>query len=107
RACSFTDQSVVTLGTLTLPQTKAGRDLSTVVRATLVWETSDALGCIEDIQTLEAHPADAAAKANLAKEERLIASDRALAMHEMQRVNRDLGGAHIRGPRLPQLPKVT
>lgn len=104
-ACSFTDQSVINLGTLTLPQTAAGRQLAGVVKSVLTWETSDGVAAIDDIETLVTSPQDAQAKADLLKQERLLASDRAATIQAMQRVNAALGqGAHVRPPVLPRLP---
>lgn len=104
-ACSFTDQSVINLGTLTLPQTAAGRQLADVVKSVLTWETSDGVAAIDDIETLVTTPRDAQAKADLLKQERLLASDRAATDRAMQRVNAALGPtAHVRPPALPRLP---
>ena len=106
-ACSFTDQSVVNLGTITLPQTAAGQQLSGVVRAVLVWETSDGVAAIDDIEALVANPHDAKAKSDLRKQERLLAADRAAVARAMAAVNNALGGAHVRAPALPRLPTPT
>jgi hypothetical protein len=103
-ACSFTDQSVVNLGTLTLPQTAAGQQLSGVVKGILLWETSDGVAAIDDIQALVANSGDAHARADLAKQERLLASDRSLVHRAMASVNAALGGAHVPPPALPRLP---
>jgi hypothetical protein len=104
QACSFTDQSVVNLSTITLPNTPAGRDLGSVITAVYEWMTSDAAGAMNDLQLLIGDPHDARALSNLAKEERLLASDRAAADRHLQAASRALGGAHIPDPALPKLP---
>lgn len=103
-ACSMTDQSVVELGTLTLPQTPAGRQLGTAIRGVLEWESSDAVAAIEDLQTLHQQPHDPTALADLAKQERLLATDRGVANKAVRAASRDLGGAHIGTLALPRLP---
>lgn len=102
--CTFTNQSVINLGTITLPQTSAGLQLSGVVKSVLVWETSDGAGAIDDVQTLLANPTDAKAVADLRKRERLLASDRAESRTATAAVDKALGGAHVPPPVLPQLP---
>lgn len=103
-ACSMTNQSVVQLGTLTLPQTAAGRELGTAIRGILEWESSDAVAAIEDIQTLQTQPGDAAALADLRKQERLLAADRQTALQAIRAASHDLGDADIGTPALPRLP---
>lgn len=103
-ACTLTNQSVINLGTITLPQTKAGLQLSGVVKSILVWETSDGVGAIEDVQTLLNKPNDATATGDLRQRERLLASDRAGARQATAAVEKALGGAHIPEPILPQMP---
>jgi hypothetical protein len=105
QACTLTDQTVVGLGTLTLPETAAGRQLGTAVRGILDWETEDAVAAIDAIQVLHAHPGDAAALAALAKAERRLASDRDEAERAVRAASRDLGDADIGTFALPRLPQ--
>lgn len=103
-ACTLTDQTVVNLGTLTLPETAAGRQLGTAVKGILDWETEDAAAAIDAIQDLHAHPRDAAGLAALARAERRLASDRAAAEGAVRAASHQLGGADIGTAALPQLP---
>lgn len=103
-ACTLTDQTVVNLGTLTLPETAAGRQLGTAVKGILDWETEDAVAAIGAIQTLRVHPDSPAARASLAQSERKLAADRATAERAVQAASRELGGADIGAPALPRLP---
>lgn len=103
-ACSFTNQSVIDLGTLTLPQTAGGQHLSAVIKSVLEWETSDGVAAIDDIETLVAHPHAATPAADLRKRERLLASDRADARRATAAVNKALGGTNVPPPALPALP---
>lgn len=102
-ACTLTDQTVVNLGTLTLPETAAGRQLGAAVKGILDWETEDAAAAIDAIQVLRVHPHNAAALASLARSERKLASDRAAAQKAVQAASQELGGADIGTPALPQL----
>lgn len=102
-ACSMTDQSVVQLGTLTLPQTAAGRELGTAIKGVLEWETSDAVAAIDDIQLLQDHPGNAATLADLRKQQRLLTADRKTAKQAVRAASYDLGGADIGTPALPRL----
>ena len=103
-ACTLTDQTVVNLGTLTLPETAAGRQLGAAVKGILNWETEDAVAAIDAIQVLHVHPNNAAALASLAKSERRLASDRAATQQAVRAASRELGGADIGTAALPQLP---
>lgn len=104
-ACTLTDQTVVDLGTLTLPGTAAGRQVGAAVRGILDWETEDAVAAIDAIQVLHAHPGDAGALARLAESERRLSSDRAAAVRAVRAASRELGGADIGTPTLPRLPQ--
>ncbi len=104
-ACTLTNQTVVNLGTLTLPDTAAGRQLGTAVKGILDWETEDAVAAIGAIQVLRVHPGDAAARADLATSERRLAADRAAAEKAVRDASRELGGADIGVPALPRLPR--
>ena len=103
-ACSFTNATIFALATITTPGSAAGRDMGDAVNTVTLWVTSDALAAIEQIQTLTTHPGDAGARARLAKEERLLASDRAKAEADITAAGRLLG-ARIMRPDLPRLPE--
>lgn len=103
-ACTLTDQTVVDLGTLTLPQTAAGRDLGAAVKGILNWETEDAVTAMYAIQALHAHPHDAGALGRLAHAERRLSADRAVAERAVRAASHDLGGADIGRTNLPRLP---
>ncbi|MGH9102868.1 MAG: hypothetical protein ACRDYD_07800 [Acidimicrobiales bacterium] len=105
QACSLTSQSIVNLGTLTLPASSYAHHLSTAVRSILDWATSDAVAAVDDLQTLIAHPRDARVRAHLGKEELLLATDRLRADHQVEAARRTLGGP-LPLPRLPALPLV-
>jgi hypothetical protein len=102
-ACSFTNGTVFALATITTPGSAAGRDMGDAVNTVTLWVTSDALAAIEQIQALTSEPGDATAKARLAREERLLAADRAKADAEVDEAGRVLG-AHLTRPALPNLP---
>jgi hypothetical protein len=102
-ACSFSNATIFGLSTITVPGSAAGHDMGDVVSTVTLWATSDALAAIEQLQTLTSEPHDAAARADLEKEERLLASDRAKADSEVAAANRLLR-AHIPDPALPRLP---
>lgn len=105
-ACTLTDQTVIALGTLTLPGTAAGRDVGTAIKWILDWETEDAVTAIDALEVLHAHPGNAAAQAKLATSEQRLSSDRAGAKRAARAASRELGGADIGSPALPQLPRL-
>jgi hypothetical protein len=82
-ACSFTDDSIYQLSTIDIPGSPSGRDVRQVVSTVTLWATSDALSAIEQIQALDANPADGAAKQLLGHAEQLLAHDRARAESEL------------------------
>jgi len=82
-ACSFTDDSVYQLSTIDVPGSPSGRDVGQVVSTVTLWVTSDALSAIEQIQALDANPADKTAKQLLGHAEQLLAHDRAQAESEL------------------------
>jgi hypothetical protein len=68
-----------------------------------LWSTGDALGIIEDIQTLMSQPSDKTALSDLAKRERQAAQDRSQADAQINGADSVLGAA-ISRPDLPVLP---
>lgn len=90
-ACSFTNESIFDLSDIEVPGTASGHQLGAIIDIVTLWTTSDALGAIEAVQTLGASPSDAKAKAQLERDERLMASDRHSALDALGRVDRMLG----------------
>ena len=79
-ACSYTSEYIYDLSDIQVPGTTAGKDVGQVIATATLWTTSDALGAIEDVQTLMNNPNDAAALRNLSKEEAQLAADRRTAI---------------------------
>ena len=57
-ACSFTSSEIYDLSNVEGTGTPAGKNIGNVVNVVTLWATSDALGAIEDIQTLDTDPGD-------------------------------------------------
>lgn len=103
-ACSFTSDSIYELTSdVDVPSSSSGKPLGEMVGTVTLWATSDALSAIESIQTLSDDPGNKAALAQLAKEERLLASDRALALSQLQAADKVLG-TKLPDINLPALP---
>jgi len=102
-ACSFSNSTVLGLSTITEPGSTAGHDMGDAVSTVTLWVTSDALAAIDQLELLNSNPHDAKARADLDKEERLLASDRAKADADVAAVNRQLH-SHLPAPALPRLP---
>jgi len=105
-ACSFTNNSIYDLSNIEVPGSPAGKHLGNLVGAATLWVTSDALGAIEDIQTLVDQPTDNKALTDLGTRERQLAVDRRGADDELRAANRVLG-ARLPLPDLPALPIPT
>ena len=82
-ACSFTDDSIYQLSTITVPGSGSGRDLGQLVGTVTLWATADALSAIEQIQVLDSDRSDRHALKVLASDEKLLGSDRAQAEAEL------------------------
>ena len=102
-ACSFSNSTVLGLSTITEPGSAAGHDMGDAVSTVTLWVTSDALAAIDQLELLNSNPHDAKARADLDKEERLLASDRTKADADVAAVNRQLH-SHLPNPALPRLP---
>jgi hypothetical protein len=102
-ACSFTNENIYDLSSIEVPGSTAGKHLSALVGAVTLWSTGDALGIIEDIQTLMSQPSDKTALSDLAKRERQAAQDRSQADAQINGADSVLGAA-ISRPDLPVLP---
>ncbi len=82
-ACSFTDDSIYQLSTITVPGSGSGRDLGQLVGTVTLWATDDALSAIEQVQLLDSDLSNRHALKVLAGDEKLLASDRAQAEAEL------------------------
>jgi hypothetical protein len=105
QACSFANQAVVNLGTITVPSGAAGTDLNNMITSVEVWMTSDAVAAMDDMQKLIANPADVSATKDLAKQEGLLRQDKGKADTDITAAVKALGGAHIPDPSLPVTPR--
>ncbi|MGP8156334.1 MAG: hypothetical protein ACLQMT_05700 [Candidatus Acidiferrales bacterium] len=103
-ACSFADESIFDLSNIEVPGSPAGKDLGDLVATTTLWTTSDALGAIEDVQTLMTDPADARALDRLSTQEHRLASDRETAHAEEGAADRTLD-TRLPPADLPALPQ--
>lgn len=102
-ACSFTDSSINTLATIQPPASVARAELSSIAYSTTLWASSDADAAIIDIQTLYSTPGAQKIVTDLNKRERLLATDREIAMRARARAAQKLG-ATLPGLALPRLP---
>lgn len=106
-ACSFTSDPIFELSSdVEVPGSAAGKHLGALVGTATLWATSDALGAIEDIQSLFVHPDQSATLADLADKERAAAADRREALAEMAAADHILG-VRLPEPDLPALPTPT
>lgn len=106
-ACSFTSSPIFELSSIQPSGTTAGKSIGQVVSQVTLWATSDALSAIEDIQSIYSGTDNAATVADLSKQERLLAADRASAITDDQTAERILNGARLPAPNLPALPHLT
>jgi hypothetical protein len=106
-ACSFTSNSIFDLtNNLQVQDTAAGKYVDRMLSATTTWVTSDALAAVEDIQTLYFHPGNQARARDLVAQERLLATDRAKAIVDIQNAGALLH-AQLPAPNLPDLTTTT
>lgn len=105
QACSFANQAVVDLGTITVPSGAAGSDLNNMITSVEVWMTSDAVAAMHDMGTLITHPGNPAAAKDLRHQETLLRKDRAKADNAISQAQRTLNGGHIPDPSLPKTPR--
>jgi len=104
QACSFVDQSEVTLSTITVPNTKAGAHLGFLIKDVYLWSTSDAVAAMDDINSLITDPHDVAAEKTLTKQEGLLEKDRSAAVRQVDAMARSLDNARLPALQLPNLP---
>ncbi len=90
-SCSYTNDNIFELSDIDVPGSPAGKQVSQAVNTVTVWATSDALGAIEEIQTLTAHPGDRRARSQLDSQERLLTQDRDKLTAEIDAAGTSLG----------------
>jgi hypothetical protein len=99
-ACSFTNQTIYDLSNIEVPGSSAGKHIGNVVSAVTLWATSDALGAIEDVQTLTTHASDSRASKDLSRRIRTLDADRTEADNQVLAADRILN-ANLPMPHLP------
>ena len=104
-ACSFTSSSIFDLSNVQGTGTAAGKNIGQVVNVATLWATSDALGAIEDIQTLTANPGDATALADLSKRQVALGQGRTQARNYVLAADRILN-TRLPMPDMPALPHL-
>ena len=97
-ACSLTSESIYDLANIDIPGPAAGKHLSQMVAAALLWSTSDALRVIEDVVTLLGSPNDTSARADLTKAEASLGTDRAQAIAQERAADRAAAPERRRPP---------
>ena len=95
--CSYTNQNIVDLASLGLPQVSIGKNLSHIAGRALAWADPDGLKIIYDVTTLLQHPHQAKANADLRAQVRQLMVDRNAALADEHQLATELGG------RLPSL----
>lgn len=90
--CSYTNQSIVDLASMGLPQVSIGKNLSHIAGRALAWADPDGLQAIDDIATLLAHPHQAKAAADLRQQIHQLGVDRAAALADKHRLAVELHG---------------
>lgn len=104
--CSYTNQSIVDLANLGLPQVSIGKDLSHIAGRALAWTDPDGLTAIYDISTLLRHPGQTKAAAGLRTQVRQLTVDRNAAVAETHWLATQLGGTlPSLGMRVIHLPR--
>ena len=93
--CSYTNQSIVDLASLGLPQVSIGKPLSHIAGRALAWADPDGLTAIYDISTLLHHPHQSRAATDLRRQLRHLAADRAAALADEDHLAAQLGGGAL------------
>jgi hypothetical protein len=106
-ACSFASSGIYDLtNNIQVNDTTAGKHIDSMLSAIVTWSTSDALGAIEDIQYLFAHPGDAAKIEKLTKREAQLAQDRTKIDGDFAAAEQILG-IELKKPKIPALPTLS
>lgn len=104
QACTFVNQSLVNIPTLTIPPGPARAPIAAMITSTLQWTTSDAARVITSVDTLLSDPTDQKAHAELLRAEHDLEADRLAANAHVREASRVLHGAYIPYPTLPVIP---
>jgi hypothetical protein len=103
-ACSFTNQSIVDLASLSEPASATGKALNAVATAMLTWCDPGGLSAIGSITAVIDDRSSASARARLAKAERGLSRDRAAAELAVRRLERTVGSSDLPKIALPLEP---
>jgi len=105
--CSFASAGMSELtNNIQVLDTSSGKYVDKMLSATVIWLDGYSLSAIYDIAYLVKHPGDAAKLADLAKQERRMASQRQLALDDLSTASRVLGRPlhTLNLPAMAQLP---
>lgn len=94
-ACSFTNQSIVDLASINVPSSPTGRLLDAVASDVLTWCDPAALTTIDQITLLIEDKSTPAGRLRLAKDERALAADRALAYRSIATLEHGIGSTDL------------
>ncbi len=90
--CSLASGPIYDMSNSVVPlNTPAGKQIGLMYQTVLTWVTGDALHAIEDIQYSFAHPGDTTRFGDLARQARLLSSDRAVALQYLANAGNILG----------------
>jgi hypothetical protein len=89
-ACSLTDASVFDLSDIDVIGTPAGKRIADAVAISTNWVTSDALGVVDSIVVLLAHPRDRQALAQLAVAQHRMTGDDDDVMADVEAASKDV-----------------
>jgi hypothetical protein len=106
-SCSFASAGMSDLtNNLQVLDTAAGKYIDKMLGVTVIWLDGYALSAIDDIVYLVNHPGNATKIADLANQERKLATQRQLALDDLSTASRILGTAltNLNLPVMPQLP---
>ena len=98
-ACSFTNQSIVDLASLSAPASATGKAINAVAAAMLTWCDPGGLTAIGYITQVVDDRSDKTTRARLEGAEEALSRDRAAAERAMRRLERTVGSSDL--PRIP------
>jgi hypothetical protein len=106
-ACSFASGGIYDLtNNIQVNDTTAGKHIDSMLSAIVTWSTSDALGAIEDIQYLFAHPGNTVKIKKLTLREALLAQDKVKIDGDFAAAEQILG-LELKKPKIPALPTLS
>lgn len=94
-ACSFTNQSLVDLGSIDVPGNATGRALNAVAYAVLTWCDPAALSTIGEITNLIEKQPTASGERTLVADEKLLTKDRAAEQRSIVHLEATTGSTHV------------